>query len=314
MRQRGAGLLSLLPFFLLALAVLFWAGNWVMARALRFDVPPVALAFWRWTIAFVILLPLSAGALRTQWRQVLFAWKPLCLLALLATVLQHIPIYIGLKYTAATNGALLNATSPIFIILLSRIFLGDRLNLQAITGILISFAGVLWVVTRGNITVLTTFNFNVGDLWVLLATLSWAGYTVCLRWRPAKLDPLVFLVSIAAIGVVAMTPLYALEIVSGVTMKVNTASLLGIAYVGMFASVLSYIFWNRGVEQVGPGRAGAFMYLMPVFTATLSMVLLGEALRYYHAIGIVLIFAGIYLSSRTYPAIAPRELNSRSKA
>ncbi len=303
-----------MPFLLLALAVLFWAGNWVMARALRFDVPPVALAFWRWTIAFAILLPLSAAALRTQWRHVLYAWKPLCLLALLATVLQHIPIYIGLKYTAATNGALLNATSPIFIVLLSWMFLGDRLSLQAIVGILISLAGVFWIVTRGDVAVLAALNFNVGDLWVLFATLAWAGYTVCLRWRPAKLDPQVFLTSIAAIGVAAMAPLYALEIASGTTMKVNVASLLGIVYVGMFASVFAYIFWNRGVEQVGPGRAGAFMYLMPVFTAALSMGLLGEALRYYHAIGVVLIFSGIYLSSRPYQSTVRREVKSRPKA
>lgn len=298
-----------MPFLLLALAVLFWAGNWVMARALRFDVPPVALAFWRWTIALVILLPLSAAVLRMQWRQVLYAWKPLCLLGLLATVFQHIPIYIGLKYTTATNGALLNATSPIFIILLSWILIGDRLSIRAIIGVLISLAGVLWIVTRGDVSVLAALNVNVGDLWVLFATLAWAGYTVCLRWRPAILHPLVFLTSLSAIGVVAMAPLYALEIASGTTIKVNASSLLGIAYVGIFASVFAYIFWNRGVEQVGASRAGAFMYLMPVFTAALSLLLLGEALRSYHAIGIVLIFSGIYLSSRPYRSTVLREVN-----
>jgi drug/metabolite transporter (DMT)-like permease len=307
--RTGSRILIILPFLLLALAVLFWAGNWVMARALRFDVPPVALAFWRWTIALVILLPLSAAVLRIQWRQVLYAWKPLCLLGLLATVFQHIPIYIGLKYTTATNGALLNATSPIFIILLSWILIGDRLSIRAIIGVLISLAGVLWIVTRGDVSVLAALNVNVGDLWVLFATLAWAGYTVCLRWRPAKLHPLVFLTSLSAIGVVAMAPLYALEIASGTTMKVNAASLLGIAYVGIFASVFAYIFWNRGVEQVGASRAGAFMYLMPVFTAALSLVLLGEALRSYHAVGIVLIFSGIYLSSRPYRSTVLREVN-----
>lgn len=106
-----------------------------------------------------------------------------------------------------------------------------------------------------------------------------------------------------------MAPLYALEIASGTTMKVNASSLLGIAYVGIFASVFAYIFWNRGVEQVGASRAGAFMYLMPVFTAALSLVLLGEALRSYHAIGIVLIFSGIYLSSRPYRSTVLREVN-----
>lgn len=296
--RHGPSRWLMLPFVLLALAVFFWAGNWVVARALRFDAPPVALAFWRWIIALALLVPIAASVLRRQWQLLLYAWKPLCVLGLLATVLQHIPIYIGLKYTTATNGAILNAASPIIIILLSWAFIGERLGARGIVGVFISLAGVLWIVTRGDPVVLLTLGVNVGDLWVLFATLAWGGYTVCLRWWPTNLHPLAFLTGMSAVGVVAMAPMYALEIASGITLKLNAASVLGIAYIGVFATVVSYVFWNNGVQRVGPSRAGPFMYLMPVFTPLLSMAFLGEEPRLYHGVGIVLIFWGIYLTSR----------------
>ncbi len=296
--RRGSSWSPILPFLLLALAVLFWAGNWVAARALRFDAPPVAMAFWRWAIALALFLPISAPVLHTQWRLLLHSWKTLCLLGVLATVLQHVPIYLGLKYTTATNGAILNAATPLFIILLSWVFIGERLRLSGIVGVLVALTGVLWIVTRGDLGVLTSLAINVGDLWVLLATFSWAIYTVCLRWRPANLHPLSFLTGISVVGVVVMLPLYALEVASGAVLKVNAASVLGITYMGVFATVLAYIFWNNAVQQVGPSRAGPFMYLMPVFTPLLAMVFLDEQPRLFHAVGIVLIFLGIYLSSR----------------
>ncbi len=297
--RHGSSRSPILPFVLLALAVLFWAGNWVAARGLRFDAPPVAMAFWRWTIALALFLPISAAVLHAQWRLLLHSWKTLCLLGVLATVLQHIPIYIGLKYTTATNGAILNAATPLFIILLSWIFIGERLRASGIFGVLLALAGVLWIVTRGDPGVLAGLAVNIGDLWVLLATLTWAIYTVCLRWRPASLHPLAFLTGISVVGVAAMLPLYALEVASGATLKLTAASVLGIAYMGAFATVLAYLFWNNAVQQVGPSRAGPFMYLMPVFTPLLAMVFLDERPRLFHAVGIVLIFLGIYLSSRS---------------
>jgi drug/metabolite transporter (DMT)-like permease len=310
MRQ-GLSRLPMLPFFLLTVAVLFWAGNWAAARALRFDVPPVAMAFWRWVIALTLFALISGSMLRSQWRLALSSWKTLCLLGLLATVFQHIPIYIGLKYTTATNGAILNATSPIFIILLSWLVLGERLGARAALGVLASLSGALWIVIRGNFALLAAFKFNVGDLWILLATVAWAGYTVCLRWRPAVLHPLVFLTSMSVVGVAAMAPLYAAEIASGAVLKVNAAAILGIAYVGTFATVLAYIFWNNGVQQVGANRAGPFMYLMPVFTFLLSTLFLGEEPHLYHAVGIVLVFSGIYLTSRPARSAKPQEVNPR---
>ena len=249
-----------LPFLLPSCAVLLWAGNWAVGRALRFDAPPVAITFWRWLIAFLILLPITHSQLRLHRAIIVRSWKILCLLALSATVFQHIPIYIGLRSTTATNGALLNAMTPIFIIILLSMIGRDRMRSAALVGVVISLTGVVWIVSRGDLEDLRKLTINRGDIWVLVGTFACAAYTVCLRWRPATLPPLAFLTVIAGMGVVAITPLYAIEIMQVAWLKLNTATVLGIAYIGVGATVIAYIFWNRGVAQLGSGRTGPFIY------------------------------------------------------
>ncbi len=284
-------------YVLLALAVLCWAGNFITGRGLRAEAPPVALTFWRWSVALAVLAPLTFSHLRGQWGVIRRSWRILVLLALFATVLQHIPIYWGLRDTTATNAALLNATSPIFIALLSVLLLGQRLGAVAVLGSLVSFSGVLVIVSRGSIHTLRAFELNTGDVWILASALSWAGYTVCLRWRPPELRGLDLLTVIAAISVVALAPLYVVEMAAGRVLVPTPAAIGGIAYVGIVASVLAYIAWNHGVEQIGPARAGPFMYLMLVFTPILSIVFLGERLEPFHFAGATLIIAGIYLAT-----------------
>lgn len=284
-------------YLLLALAVLCWAGNFVIGRWLRFSAPPVALTFWRWSVALAVLAPFTFSHLRGQWPVIRRSWKVLCLLALFATVLQHIPIYWGLRDTTATNAALLNATSPIFIALASVVFLRYRLSALAIFGSLLSFAGVLVIVSRGSLGVLRAFELNTGDAWILLSALSWAGYTVCLRWRPAELRGLDLLTLIAAVSVAMLAPLCAIEAAAGRVLVPTVESIAGIVYVGVVASVLAYISWNHGVAQIGPARAGPFMYLMLVYTPILSILFLGERVELFHLAGGTLIIAGIYLAT-----------------
>ena len=288
----------LFPYALLAGAVLLWAGNWVFGRALRFDAPPVALAFWRWAVALAILTPLAYSDVRRQWRGALRGARVLCLLALLATVFYHIPLYIGLRETTATNAALLNAATPIWIFLFARAMVGERMVALQALGVAISLCGVVVIVARGEVAVLAALRFNDGDLWVLLAAFAWAIYTAALRWRPAELAPLAMLWMMSVIGVIAMLPLYAWEMASGRTLHVTPLAVAGIAYMGMFATVIAYVFWDRGVQAVGPNRAGPFMHLMLVFTPLLAMVFLGERLYLYHVIGCALILGGIYLTAR----------------
>jgi drug/metabolite transporter (DMT)-like permease len=255
------------------------------------------MAFWRWVVALVILSPLAYPHVRRQWRVILGAWRVLCPLALLVTVFQHIPVYIGLRDTTATNGALLNSATPIMIFVLSRVLVGERVAGRQALGVAISLAGVVAIVARGDVTALAGLHLNPGDLWVLQGTLAWAVYTVCLRWRPAELDPLALLWTIAAIGIVAMLPLYAWELAAGRTLNLTVTAVSGIVYMGVFATVVAYVFWNRAVQQVGPNRAGPFMYLMLVYTPLLAIAFLGEQLYLYHFIGCTLILGGIFLTA-----------------
>lgn len=283
---------------LLAVAVLFWAGNWVFARALRFDVPPVALAFWRWLIALVILTPFAYAHVRRQWRTIAGAWRVLALLALLATVFQHIPVYIGLRETTATNGALLNSVTPVLILLLSRLLFGERLSLMQALGVSISLLGVAVILTAGDFSALAALELNRGDLWVLLATLAWAIYTVCLRWRPRELSSSAFTGSLIAVGVAVLLPVFAWDYEAGHRTQWGPVTWGAIAYFAIFPSVLAYYFWNTAVARVGGERASTFLHLMPLFGAVLSAVFLGESLLWYHYAGALLIFSGIFIASR----------------
>jgi drug/metabolite transporter (DMT)-like permease len=284
-------------YAMLAAAVFCWAGNFVIGRALRFDAPPVALTFWRWSVAFLVLAPFTLQHLRVQWPVIRRSWKIIALLALFATVLQHIPYYWGLAQTTATNAALLNSASPVFIVLLSVLLLHERLSGLAYAGIALSVAGVFVIVGRGDLQTIRALHLNAGDIWVMIGTLSWAGYTVCLRWRPPELRGLDLLALIAAASVILLAPLYMLEMATGRFLNVSGPSLMGIAYVGVVASVLAYVAWNRGVARVGPARAGPFMYLMLLFTPLLSIAFLGERVQSYHFAGATLIIAGIYLAT-----------------
>jgi drug/metabolite transporter (DMT)-like permease len=300
--EDSAGGLRAWPYLLLALAVLFWAGNIVVGRAEREVLPPIAFNFWRWALAFAILLPfalrdlvLARGVIRRE-------WKILVLLAATGITTFHSAIYIGLSQAPAINGALYFATSPLFFVLLTRLLFGERIRLRQGLGIALSMVGAATVIARGDLATLLGLRLAVGDLWLLLAVAIWALYSVLLQRRPADLPPLALLAAIIAIGLVLLLPLYALELAAGRHITLGLESVLSIGYVSLFASVIAYIFWNRGVREVGPNPAGVMLNLMPVFAAALAIAFLGERLEPYHWLGAGLVLAGILLARRRHAA------------
>ncbi|MEY3201956.1 MAG: hypothetical protein RIR70_1506 [Pseudomonadota bacterium] len=290
---------NFMPYLLLTLTQAFWAGNWVVGRAIRGEVPPIALGFWRWVLAVALFMPLAWPHLREGWPLVKLHWRKLTLLGALGTGLYNALAYIGLNYTTATNGVLLNSFCPIIIIALAWAFFGKRISPREGLGVSVSLIGVLLIVMRGDPAVLTNFHLNIGDFWVLASVTTWAAYTCLLTGRPVGLNNWVFLVSLATIGLILMFPFYVWEIASGKLIHPAPHSFAAIAYTGVFPAFLGYIFWNRGVAEVGPQRAGLFMHLMPVFGVLLSMVFLGERLALYHLMGIGLILSGITLTVKT---------------
>lgn len=286
------------PYLLLTLASLFWAANWVVGRAMRNDIPPVTMGFWRWTVALALLLPFAASELRRKWRVVRANWFTLMLLGALGATAFNTMIYIGLQHTAATNGVLFNSVTPVLIILMSWALFHERLSVRQILGVALSLAGVAAIVARGSPGVLAALQFNRGDLWLISAMLLWAVYTIVLRRRPRELSAIGFLTAMLLLSLPLLLPFYLweLSVRGGFQLSVSTVSAL--AYYGTLPSIVAYLFWNRGVVQVGPNKAGLFVHLMPVFGALLSVIFLGERLYAYHFAGAVLIFGGIYLTTR----------------
>ena len=286
------------PYLLLAATILFWALNWIAGRALRDEVPAYSLTFWRWLIASLLLLPFAWPHLRRGWPAMRRSWRVMLALGVLGTTFCNLASYLGLKYTTAVSGSILNSFVPVIIIAISWAFLGQRLRASQWAGVVISLAGVLTIVGRGDPMVILSLSLNIGDLWILGSMLLWALYTICLRWRPPELHPLALLGANAIVGVAAMLPLYLWSLAQGLGITWTPGAVAGLAYVGVFPSVLGYIFWNIAVARVGPNTAGMFMHLMPVFASLLAIAFLGERLHLFHVAGMLMILAGIWLTSR----------------
>ncbi|WP_295878985.1 DMT family transporter [uncultured Thiohalocapsa sp.] len=287
------------PIWLLAaLPPLFWAGNFVLARALHADLPPLALSFWRWTLALGLLLPFGLPAL---WRQRALLgrhWRLLLILALFGITGYNTLVYSGLQETTASNALLLSSATPVLIVALSFLLLGERLRLPVLLGLALSLAGVWLIVSDGVPARLLHIGLSPGDAWVLVAALDWALYSVLLRRRPAGLSPVAFLTALVALGLPPLAGLYAWELSRGIGLTLNVANLAAIGYVALFPSVLAYVFWNRAVAELGANRTGQYMHLVPVFGILLGTLVLGERLAWFHALGAVLIAAGILASAQ----------------
>jgi drug/metabolite transporter (DMT)-like permease len=285
------------PYLLLSLSALFWAGNWVIGRAMRLEIPPVAMGFWRWALALAILLPFTFAELRANRKLLRDNWIRLAVLGSFGATAFNTMIYVGLQHTAATNGVLFNSVSPILIILFSWIALREGISFRQAMGVAASLAGIAIMIARGEVQTLAGLQFNQGDLWLFSAMNLWALYTVILRRRPLALSPSGFLAAILLCGLPWLLPFYLWEIWARGGFELGLASVGALAYYGTLPSVVAYLFWNRGVAQVGANKAGLFAHLIPVFGAVLSILFLGESLHGYHLAGAGMIFLGIYLTT-----------------
>jgi drug/metabolite transporter (DMT)-like permease len=295
--RAGRCIAVLFPYLLLSLAVLSWAGNWVIGRAMRNEIGPVAMGFWRWTLALALILPLCWGELRAKWPAVRHHWWRLALLGVLGAIGFNTMVYVGLQYAQTTNSALFNSVVPIYIVLISWLAFGERISYRQGIGIAVSVLGALTIVTRGNPLSLFEVSFNVGEIWIAVAMLLWAIYTILLKWRPRELSAIAFLGAMLLLSLPALLPFYAWELFQRGTFDVSLATVATLAYYATVPSVIAYLMWNRGVAQVGPTRAGLIVHLLPIFTVVLAVIFLGEQLHAFHYIGAACVFLGIGLTT-----------------
>lgn len=283
---------------LLTLSPLFWAGNWIIGRGLHADIPPMAMTFFRWLFAIVILAPFAWRHVKRDWPILRTHWKFLVVLGAIGVGTHNSLAYLGLNYTTATNGVILNSFIPVMIVTMSWLFLREKLQPMQLVGVAISLAGVLTILSEGQLQTLLGFRLNIGDIFIILSMAMWSVYTIMLRWRPRGLNVISFLWVVGIIGNTCVLPLWLGEMALGHFIAWSWTNLAALLAVALCSSVLAYLFWNRGVEEVGANVAGLFVHLMPVFGIVLAWLFLNEELAPYHVMGIVLILSGIWLTSR----------------
>ncbi|MFC6669524.1 DMT family transporter [Marinobacterium aestuariivivens] len=285
-----------MAYLLLVFTVLFWVGNSVLARAIHLEFPPVTLAFSRWSLALLIVLPFLIPRLRREWPVIRAHWPIILLLAILGIACFNTLVYTGLQTTLATNATLLHSVIPVMILIICRVFLKQAVSLRQWVGVSISLVGVLVLLTQARLDALLQLQFNRGDLWVFAAVVDWALYSVLLRYKPVELSAFTFFGITVLIGVLALLAPMLLELSQGRLPEFTLRTGATVLYMAIFPSILSYLCWNRGVAELGAPVAGLFIHLMPLFGLLLSVLLLGEQVQAFHFAGIALIFAGIYLA------------------
>ncbi|HTN15523.1 MAG TPA: DMT family transporter [Sphingomonadaceae bacterium] len=283
-------------FAMLGLVMLLWAGNSIIGRAVHEDVPPLTLAFVRWTCASLLLLPFAIGSVWKDRVAILAGWKMVLVLGLVGVAAFNGLLYAGLGYTTATNALLLQAAIPALVVLFDLLFFGTRPDPRQAAGVAVSILGVVVIVFQGDPGAAMRLHFGLGDALVLTAVVAWSLYTVLLRLRP-KTAPESFVAVTFWIGAFAMAPLAAMEWAQGKQIHWSWGVVGAFAYVSVLPSLVSYFIYNWATGQVGPARAGQAITLMPLFGALLSAAILGEQLRSYHWAGMGLILAGIVISA-----------------
>lgn len=284
-------------YIFLVLAVLFWSGNFITGRYISTSIEPMQLSFYRWFFVLVLLLPY----IFINYKDLILGFKKDSLLLVVFGAFGiagfNTFLYYGLQTTSATNALLINSSTPIFIILISSIIFRIAITKIQILGVLLSTLGVLYLILKGEINHILELNFTPGDLWILLAALDWAIYSVLLKFKPKDLSSFSFLTITSFIGVMI---LYIAFILQGYSLEFSFLSnkevLYSLIYIVIFPSILSFYFWNMATIEIGANKAGQSAHLMPIFGAILAYIFLGEVLEFYHIVGIVLIAIGIYLT------------------
>lgn len=285
-----------MAYWLLLITPLFWAGNVVSTRAIYDESSPLVLAFLRWSVAFLLISPWAVPALIRQWREIRDSMKVLISLSLFGVAFFNSFIYLGVQSTTATNTALFQGIIPVLILMLNRMFYAEPVSKLQWVGVFASIFGIIILVSKADLGRLLSLEFNRGDLWIALAVSSWAVYSVGLRHKPREVEPFTFFAFSVLVGVIVLLPVAIWEQGSLSVPELSTRAWGVVGYISIFPSIVAYLFWNRGVAELGASTAGLFINLIPVFGLGLAVIFLKETIHGYHLAGIILIVVGVWLA------------------
>lgn len=290
-------------FTLLILANMIWGGNFVIGRIGVEYFPPILFSFLRWMIAFLLLTPFMIKPLKKDWK-ILRQHKPvLLLLAVTGVAGYNTIIYFALQYTTSINASVVNSTTPLFIAIFAVFILKEKLSWHGAAGIMMSVFGISFIISRGSFDAFISWSINAGDLYVVLAVVMWALYSVIGKKFSGILPGLSAFYVTSFLGIIILAPLSVIEYKLTETVpSFSIASGVILLYVGFFASIVAFLSWNYGVSIIGASKAGVFLNLLPVFAIIFAVLFTAESLYPYQAIGGGIVILGVLLSSMSsYP-------------
>ena len=283
---------------LAVLACLIWSGNFIAARGVYKEIPPVSLAFYRWITASIIIFFFARKQFKAEWKPVKQSWHYLFWTALTGIAIFNTFVYIGGHYTTAINLALIGtSSSPIVAVILARIFIKEKIGLLKVIGMLLCVAGILFLLSRASFQNLLSLQFSKGDIWVLAAAFFFAVYNTLVKKKPASISPVNFLFVIFTMGTLLLLPFYLWELSTSNPVEWNLNLVLVILYLGIGPSVICFLIWNIAIGRLGAGRTALFGNLIPVFSSLEAVIILNEQFTWIHIVSMVVVFAGILLAN-----------------
>lgn len=283
---------------LAVLAAFIWAGNFIIARGVIKDIPPISLSFYRWLLASLIMLPFAIRQFKAEWPFIKRAWKYLFWASLTGVALFNTFVYIGAHYTSAINLALIGTTSsPIMATIMARIYLKEKIGWMKLAGLVLCITGVLFLLAKGNFQHLFTLKFSSGDLWVLAAAFCFAVYNTLVKKKPATISSMNFLFVVFSLGTILLFPFYLWEMNRSIPVIWNTNLLLAILYLGLGASAICFRIWNIAINKLGAARTILFGNLIPIFSSLGAVIFLSEKFTWVHIVSMLFVFAGILVAN-----------------
>ncbi|MDB2474397.1 DMT family transporter [bacterium] len=290
---------NFLAYIFLLLTVTFWAGNFVVGKfASIYEVPPFSLNFYRWFFAWLILAPFTIPEIIKKKEYIISNYKLFIVLGVTSITIFNSIVYYSLNFTQVISGVLMISTIPVMIMFFSSILKIEKTNIFQVIGVILSFLGVIIIITKANFEILKNLNFNKGDITMVFAMLSWALYSTLLKKQKYEISQLSLLQVVMSFGLIFLIPIYFIEYQLGFRITLEKPFFLILSYVVLLPGLASFILWIKGISIIGANRSGVFLHLMPIMSAIMAMIIFNEKFMFYHMLGACFIITGILLSNK----------------
>ena len=292
--------LTLIPILLLFIHPIFMASNWIIAKASAQTIPPVSLAFWRWLIVFLILLPFTFSSLKKNFKIIAQEYKKIFFLGAMGCGICGAFPFLAGQSTTVTNMGIIYSSSPIFIFLISILFFRDKFNFLKIIGLFLCIIGVGLIIIKGELSVLRSLKFTSGDLWMLGSSIGWAIYSISLFYWKTKLEIFQRFTLIALFGSLSLFPFYLFEEIFIKETIFNSQFFIWTLFAAISPGIIAFTLYAVAQKKFGASVTGFTLYVGTVYGAIYGALFFDEKLESYHYAGTILVFLGVYLAKKNY--------------